>query len=143
LIALAAQAESAAHWSAREYENIFLADTPLRCCLVAFADDRPAVAGFVVARCGPGDWEIENVVVGQSLRRRGWAERLIREVLLAARRASAPAVLLEVRESNLAARQLYGKLGFASCGRRRAYYRQPAEDALLLRLELQPGDKSP
>jgi ribosomal-protein-alanine N-acetyltransferase len=46
--------------------------------------------------------------------------------------AGAVTVLLEVRESNVAARRLYRKLGFTEHGRRSNYYLQPAEDALLL-----------
>lgn len=40
---------------------------------------------------------------------------------------------LEVRESNKAARELYGGMGFETVGRRRAYYRDPPEDALILK----------
>ena len=46
--------------------------------------------------------------------------------------AAASTVLLEVRESNTAARQLYEKLGFVEIGGRPDYYRDPVEDALLL-----------
>jgi len=48
-------------------------------------------------------------------------------------------VFLEVRESNAAARSLYGERGFEPVGTRRAYYRNPVEDALVLRLSLRPG----
>ncbi len=43
---------------------------------------------------------------------------------------------LDVRESNAAARALYARFGFAEVGRRRAYYREPVEDALVLRCDL-------
>jgi len=45
-------------------------------------------------------------------------------------------VLLEVRESNLAARKLYEKLGFSEEGRRSNYYHEPREDAMLLRTSI-------
>ncbi len=49
--------------------------------------------------------------------------------------------LLEVRESNEAARALYGGLGFRHVGTRRSYYRQPPEDAVVLGLDpLVEGD---
>jgi ribosomal-protein-alanine N-acetyltransferase len=49
---------------------------------------------------------------------------------------AATSVLLEVRESNLAARQLYEKMGFSALARRAAYYREPSEDGLVLRISI-------
>jgi len=43
------------------------------------------------------------------------------------------AAFLEVRESNTAARALYGSRGFREIGRRKNYYRRPVEDALVMR----------
>jgi ribosomal-protein-alanine N-acetyltransferase len=130
--ALEAQAPTAAHWREREYAALFAPDAPRRVAFVA--EEQPAqVAGFAIARCGSDEWEIENVVVSPEHRRRGIGSDLVREILKAARDARVGAVLLEVRESNTAARQLYDQLGFAEIGRRPGYYREPAEDALLLR----------
>ena len=42
---------------------------------------------------------------------------------------------LEVRPSNQAAIQLYYKHGFAQVGRRKDYYKQPKEDAIIMTLE--------
>jgi ribosomal-protein-alanine N-acetyltransferase len=72
------------------------------------------------------------VVVAREERNRGIGIKIIRELLLQAQRGGATSVLLEVRESNLAARRLYEKLGFSLQGRRSNYYREPEEDALLL-----------
>ncbi len=46
-------------------------------------------------------------------------------------------ILLEVRESNLPARRLYEKHAFRDVGRRRMYYKDPAEDAILYELSLE------
>ena len=132
--ALEAQAETAAHWNAREYDALFAPEAPRRIALVVAEGDE--VRGFVIARCGPDEWEIENVVVAPEHRRLGIGGELVREVLRAAQEAGAAAVLLEVRESNAAARQLYERLGFAEAGRRSGYYRVPVEDALLLRFSI-------
>ena len=86
----------------------------------------------MIARCATCEWEIENVVVAREKRKRGIGIQLIQEVLLKAQSAGATSVLLEVRESNLAARRLYEKLGFSQQGRRSNYYHNPEEDALLL-----------
>ena len=142
--ALERQADAAAHWAEREYDALFAADAPLRIALVAVTEsDATHIHGFVIARCTPDDWEIENVVVAPEQRRSGIGTRLIQEVLLRAEAGGATSVLLEVRESNFAARRLYEKLGFSEKGRRNDYYRDPQEDALLLQIFLAPGPKVP
>ena len=131
--ALERQAETAAHWAEREYDALFAAEAPPRVTLVATSEaDASRVIGFVIARCATADWEIENVVVAPEKRNRGLGIKIIQELLLQAQSAGATSVLLEVRESNLAARRLYEKLGFSPHGRRSNYYREPEEDALLL-----------
>jgi len=129
--ALERQADTAAHWALREYDALFAPEAPQRIALVA-ADDG-ALCGFAIARCARVEWEIENVMVAGAHRRRGVGRELVREILQAARDAEISFVLLEVRESNLAARQLYEALGFAQIGRRTGYYHEPNEDALVLR----------
>jgi ribosomal-protein-alanine N-acetyltransferase len=131
LRALEQQAGTAAHWSERGYAALFSPEAPKRISLVATVEAE--LLGFVIARCAPGEWEIENVVVARQHRRRGIGRALVQQILQAARRAASSAVLLEVRESNTAARQLYEQLGFVEAGRRSGYYCDPAEDALLLR----------
>jgi ribosomal-protein-alanine N-acetyltransferase len=131
--ALEQQIETAAHWAEREYDALFAAEAPPRIALVATSEaDAGRVVGFVIARCATAEWEIENVVVAREERNRGIGIKIIRELLLQAQRGGATSVLLEVRESNLAARRLYEKLGFSLQGRRSNYYREPEEDALLL-----------
>src|SRR5271165_7434881 len=135
--ALERQADMAAHWAEREYDALFAADAPLRLALVAVNEsDAAHIHGFVIARCTPDDWEIENVVVAREAQQLGVGTKLIRELLRRAHAAGVTSVLLEVRESNLAARQLYERLGFSSEGRRRNYYHEPGEDALLLRISV-------
>jgi [ribosomal protein S18]-alanine N-acetyltransferase len=142
--ALEQQADTAAHWAEREYDALFAADAPARIALVGVGESNTAqVNGFVIARCGPDEWEIENVVVGREHQRLGIATNLIRQLVLRAHTSGATSVLLEVRESNLAARRLYEKLGFSERGRRSNYYRDPPEDALLLQISLTPGQKVP
>jgi len=135
--ALEQQAESAAHWAEREYDALFAPDAPTRIALIAVDEaDIGHVRGFVIARCALDDWEIENVVVVREAQQLGVGTKLIRELLRRAHAAGVISVLLEVRESNLAARKLYERLGFSSEGRRRNYYHEPMEDALLLRISV-------
>jgi [ribosomal protein S18]-alanine N-acetyltransferase len=142
--ALERQADTAAHWAEREYDALFAADAPARIALVAIDEISPTqLHGFVITRCPPDDWEIENVVVASAYQRLGIATKLIRGVLLQARATGATSVLLEVRESNLAARRLYEKLGFKEQGRRSNYYRDPPEEGLLLQISIKSGEKVP
>ncbi len=132
MLKLAQQADTAAHWAEREYDALFAPDAPKRIALVA-ADDEDAHA-FLIARCEFDEWEIENVVVAAGQRRRGIASQLIAELMRLAGQGRATSVLLEVRESNVAARALYQSLGFAQFARRPHYYQNPPEDALLLKI---------
>ena len=137
ILATERQSETAAHWGEREYEALFAPDAPRRIALVAAEEGSSQhIHGFVIARCGADEWEIENVVVAVAHRRRGVGVALIGSLLDAARRSCTALVQLEVRESNAAARGLYQKLGFQEVGRRRGYYRQPSEDALLLKISI-------
>jgi ribosomal protein S18 acetylase RimI-like enzyme len=56
-----------------------------------------------------------------------------------ARETNSERVFLEVRESNQAARAFYARLGFEQSGRRKLYYANPPEDAVLYRLTLNPS----
>ena len=130
--ALEQQADSAAHWAEREYDALFAPEAPKRIALVA-AQPSEDVAGFLIARCAYDEWEIENIVVASALRRAGIGRALVDELLWRAQENHVTSVLLEVRESNLAARRLYERTGFIEVGRRAAYYQNPSEDALLLK----------
>lgn len=77
----------------------------------------------------PEQCEVENVVVVEGARRQGVASRLLEEAIAWARAEGARSVVLEVRQSNIAAIGLYRKFGFAACGIRSDYYREPCEDA--------------
>jgi [ribosomal protein S18]-alanine N-acetyltransferase len=92
--------------------------------------------GFLVASAVSTEWEIENVVVDDAVRRRGLGMRLIGHLVSQARSEQAQSIFLEVRESNGSARALYEKAGFVQIGRRSAYFRNPTEDAILYRLSL-------
>jgi [ribosomal protein S18]-alanine N-acetyltransferase len=129
---------TAAHWAEREYDALFSAEAPRRIALVAVGQfDAQRLQGFIIARCAPQECEIENVVVARERRRRGVGSALVVELLDRAQAEGVTSVLLEVRESNLSARRLYEKTGFSEEGRRSNYYRNPVEDALLLRQRLQ------
>ena len=133
MMALEKRAATAAHWSAEQYEALFRASDPDRVALIMREDSD--LQGFVIARVLGEEWEIENIAVAGPARRRGLGTRLLCELLDSARAKDAAAVFLEVRESNQAARALYEKWAFRESGRRPRYYKHPAEDAILYRLD--------
>ena len=96
------------------------------------AEEEGSVCGLVVFRIIADETEILNLAVDSSQRRRGTGSRLIQDVIAASNSAGVGKIFLEVRESNGAARSFYARMGFTETGRRRQYYRQPVEDALVL-----------
>ena len=75
---------------------------------------------------------ILQVATHPAARRQGLARALLAQILHAAREAGCAQALLEVRQSNAPAIALYAALGFEAVGRRRRYYSDTGEDALLL-----------
>lgn len=98
-------------------------------------DERDALVGYCVLLSAADEGEIANIAVVPDVRRRGVAGQLLDDALHAAEQSGVRAVYLEVRTSNEAARSLYASRAFMPVGRRRAYYRNPLEDALVLRWE--------
>jgi ribosomal-protein-alanine acetyltransferase len=122
---IAQQAPAASQWTAEQY-----------CALIAqgvmlVAERENKICGFIAAQTRAGNWEIENVVVAKEYLRQGIASQLVSEIMKRARMGKSSEVILEVRESNLAARSMYEKMGFRRQGTRSAYYRSPSEAAIL------------
>ena len=90
-------------------------------------------AGFVSAA---DEADITNVAVTASKRRQGVAGALIGHLLAEGKKRGIAKIFLEVRESNAPAIGLYAQQGFAVTGRRKDYYEDPKEDALLRRCDL-------
>lgn len=157
LVEIASHSVTAAQWSHAEYLKLFTPDQPqahiagqtqaapqvvhpniksqskLRTALVV--EQSGCVVGFIVGHQADDEWEIENIAVTGTARRHGLGSRLVGELLDLARSRGGKSVFLEVRESNRAARSLYEKWAFIEVGRRKMYYQNPAEDALLLKFK--------
>lgn len=92
------------------------------------------VVGSIVIWLVLDEAHIATLAVRPEYRRRHIAQRLISRALIECMDAGAEQALLEVRESNSAAQQLYSKFGFLVVGRRRDYYKDRHEDAILMTL---------
>ena len=90
-----------------------------------------SVLGYAGLHAVLDEGYIDNVAVRPDCRRQGIADRLL-DVFCRFGAANLSFLTLEVRPSNTAAVALYEKHGFAEAGRRRDYYENPKEDALLL-----------
>jgi [ribosomal protein S18]-alanine N-acetyltransferase len=100
------------------------------------AESAGEVVGFCVAWLVLDEAQLQNIGVAPREQRRGVGRALVARLVEEARRAGARWIDLEVREGNAAARALYGALGFVENGRRRRYYADTSEDAVLMRLAL-------
>ena len=101
--------------------------------VVALWDD--AVVGYIGSQSSCDETDVMNVAVHPDFRRKGIAESLIETLIMELKNRGSHALMLEVRASNAPAIALYEKLGFQQVGCRKNYYRNPKEDALILRKE--------
>jgi ribosomal-protein-alanine N-acetyltransferase len=97
------------------------------------AEDNGVVAGYIGSQTVPDESDMMNVAVHPDYRRRGIAEALVNTLCDALKERGSVSLTLEVRASNEPAKALYEKLGFEQVGRRPNYYRNPKEDALILK----------
>ncbi len=127
LVEIETQSFPQPHWSAADFLNYT--------CTVAEVEGQ--VAGFLVVRqtfsggsSSRAECEILNIAVAPRFRRVHIATLLLRNQL-----ASGFIHFLEVRESNVAARKLYRKLGFRTIGYREKYYHNPVETAIVMQVK--------
>ena len=108
-------------------------ENKLSCWFVAV--DEGTVAGYIGSQTVCGETDMMNVAVHPEYRRKGIAEKLILSLIEELKTMESHCLTLEVRASNAPAIALYEKMGFFEIGRRKNYYRNPREDALILRKE--------
>ncbi|MBS1801630.1 MAG: ribosomal protein S18-alanine N-acetyltransferase [Acidobacteria bacterium] len=125
--------EGAPHWSEQEYAAML---TPCEGVVVRrrliVADRDSTLIGFAVAKVIGDVGELESVAVAAGERRNGVGLALCEAAIEWCRGQQVEAVELEVRSKNEAAAALYKELGFTDAGVRKAYYRDPVDDAVLM-----------
>ncbi len=101
------------------------------------------LTGYAVFWAVLDQGELGNLAVAPEWRHRGIAHRLLDAVVERAVERRVRELFLEVRVSNTSARQLYQSYEFREVGRRRNYYMEPVEDALVMRKDLDGPDFTP
>ena len=118
-------------WSERSIASEL--ENKLAYWLVAMEGER--VAGYIGSQTVMDETDMMNVAVHPDFRRLGIAEALVNGLVKQLQAMGSRCLTLDVRSSNIPAISLYEKLGFSEIGRRKNYYRNPREDALILRKE--------
>jgi ribosomal-protein-alanine N-acetyltransferase len=103
------------------------------------APDPASVVGYLCLWTVADEVHVTNLAVHPARRGVGVGRLLLGTLLAHHRAQGARRAFLEVRPANVEARRLYAGLGFQEVGRRRGYYVDSGEDALLLEARLDEG----
>ena len=136
LIAIQGRTPQAAQWTEADYAR--LCSDPWGLILVAELDSpsAPALAGFAAFHRVMDEAELRNMAVDPAYQGQGVGRELLAEGRRRLLEWEVTRIYLEVRASNLPAQRLYFSAGFSLHSRRRDYYHDPQEDALVLSLAL-------
>lgn len=118
-------------WPERSF-RFELTDNPASRCWVAEVDGR--IVGMIVNWLLVDEAHVATIATHPDFRRRGIARTLLTHALRYMRDEGAVSSFLEVRESNTAAQEMYRKFGYEVTGRRKGYYKDNNEDAILMTL---------
>lgn len=125
------QASFSLPWPERSF-RFEIAENPASRAWVAEIDGR--IAGMIVAWMLVDEAHIATIATHPAFRRQGIASKLLIHTLQGMMNEGAKTSVLEVRESNISAQEMYRKFGFEESGRRPHYYKDNGEDAILMSL---------
>jgi len=126
------QSAFAAPWTRELLCQELAAPGGLRYVAIRTRPQRGDIAGYICGMLVLDECSIHKIACHPGCRRRGMGGMLLRYFMQQAMGRGARLFMLEVRESNVAARQFYHSFGFVQTGRRRGYYSDAHEDALVL-----------
>ena len=133
IVAIERRVFGADAWPARAFQEEQCNRVAYYFVLTPAPDKRPGViAGYVGLWALSDSVQIVTIAVRPESQRGGLGELLVQRAFALAEEVGAEEVTLECRESNEPARRLYGKYGFEEVGRRRRYYQDNGEDALIM-----------
>jgi [ribosomal protein S18]-alanine N-acetyltransferase len=96
-----------------------------------FVSASEKIDGYIILEIVLDEGFITDLAVDERSRNNGIATQLVEHALDAAKSRDVVRVFLEVRSSNEEAKKLYGKFGFREIGKRKKYYSNANEDALV------------
>ena len=118
-------------WPERSF-RFELTDNPASYCWVVELDGK--IVGMVVAWLLVDEAHVATIATHPEHRRQGIAQELLTYTLRYMSKEGAVTSFLEVRENNHAAQEMYRKFGYEVSGRRKRYYKDTDEDAILMTL---------
>ena len=121
-------------WTKRLFEETLI--SPISSSFIMKKDR--ATLGYIILYSVADEAHILNIAVHPSHRGKGCASSLIQYVLSYFERKGVHEFFLEVREGNMAAIRLYQRFGFEKIGKRKKYYTETNEDALVMCLSVHP-----
>ena len=117
-------------WSEGDINDIICKDGAI--CYCATSDDGDELFAYVIGRLIAPEGEIYRIATLPAYRKRGIAYRLLDYAVKTERGRGLESLFLEVREKNVPARKLYLAYGFSEIGKRRGYYKNPPDDAIIM-----------
>jgi ribosomal-protein-alanine N-acetyltransferase len=135
VLKIAASLPEAPQWPEAAYLTALNPESsPRRIALVASGPRFENVLGFIVASLVLPQAELESIAVAAGSQRLGLGRMLLEALVNDLRAAGVLEIILEVRASNRPGLAFYRSAGFSQTGILRAYYVDPIEDAVLMRL---------
>jgi ribosomal-protein-alanine N-acetyltransferase len=119
-------------WPERSF-RFELTDNPASRCWVVEVDGK--LVGMIVVWLLVDEAHVATLATHPDFRRQGIAKKLLSHALQNLVKEGAQSSFLEVRVSNMAAQEMYRKFGYKESGRRRRYYKDNDEDAILMSLD--------
>lgn len=115
-------------WERKDILSYITGDTGM--CFTALIDG--VSVAYIIGRLIAPEAEIYRIAVRPEHRQRGIGFRLLSYALKTEQGRGLECAFLEVREGNSAARALYRSFGFSEYGKRKNYYKNPTEDAVVM-----------
>lgn len=119
-------------WPERSF-RFEVTENPASRCWVAELEGK--MVGMIVVWLIVEEAHVATLATHPDYRRQGIGKQLLAHALREMLAEGARSSFLEVRESNVAAQEMYRKFGYVAAGRRRRYYKDNDEDAILMNLD--------